>query len=45
MLFPNALRNKVALLPDVELTEYRETDADDKSIAAAQIDAALKSGQ
>lgn len=44
-LFPNVLRDKVAKITGVELTEYRETDGDDKSVAATQIDAALKSGQ
>ncbi|MFT5630337.1 MAG: hypothetical protein ACI82I_000208 [Gammaproteobacteria bacterium] len=44
-LFPNALRDKFAKIAGVELTEYRETDSDDKSVAAAQINAALKSGQ
>ena len=44
-LFPNALRNTFAMLPGVELTEYREADGDDKSVAAAQIDAALKASQ
>ena len=44
-LFPNALRNRFAILPGVELTEYREADGDDKSFAAAQIDAALKASQ
>ena len=44
-LFPNTLRNRFALLPGVELTEYREADGDDKSFAAAQIDAALKASQ
>ena len=43
--FPNSLRDRFQTLPGVELTEYRETDSDDKSIAAVQIDAALKAGR
>jgi hypothetical protein len=43
--FPNNLRDAVAKLPGVEFTVYSESDSDDKSIAAAQIDAALKAGQ
>jgi hypothetical protein len=39
--FPIALRDWFQELPDVVLTEYRENDADDKSIAAAQIEDAL----
>ncbi len=43
--FPNNLRDEFALLPGVTETEYRENDADDKSIAAAEINAALTAGQ
>lgn len=43
--FPVALRDSFGKIPGVVLTEYRENDADDKSIAAAQIDAALRAGQ
>lgn len=43
--FPNALADDFAKLPDVETREYRENDADDKSIAAAKIRDALRSGQ
>lgn len=43
--FPVTLRDEFAKIPGVVLTEYRENDADDKSIAAAQIDAALTAGQ
>lgn len=43
--FPNNLRDDLDKLPNVVLTEYREDDADDKSIAAKQINAALTAGQ
>ena len=43
--FPNNLRDAFDKLPNVELTEYRENDSDDKSIAARQIGAALTAGQ
>lgn len=42
---PNRIEEDFARLPGVETREYRESDADDKSIAAAQIDAAVKTGQ
>jgi hypothetical protein len=43
--FPNSIADDFAKLPGVETREYRENDADDKSIAAAQINAALRAGQ
>ncbi len=43
--FPNRLRDDFAKIPGVVLTEYRENDADDKSIAAAEIDAAIRAGR
>lgn len=43
--FPNTLRDQFQTLPGVTLTQYREPDSDDKSIAAKQIDAALKASQ
>lgn len=43
--FPNKLRDDFAKIPSVVLTEYRENDADDKSIAAAEIDAAIRAGR
>ena len=43
--FPNNLSDDFAKLPGVEAAEYRENDADDKSVAAAQIDAAIRTGQ
>lgn len=39
--FPNSIADDFARLPGVQTREYRENDADDKSIAAAQINAAL----
>ncbi len=44
-LFPERLADQFQTLGGVERTIYRETDADDKSIAAAQIDAALRAPQ
>ena len=44
-MFPDKLMENFATLPGVETREYRENDADDKSIAAAQINEALKAGQ
>ena len=44
-MFPDKLMENFGRLPGVETREYRENDADDKSIAAAQINAALKAGQ
>jgi hypothetical protein len=43
--FPNRIQADLARLQDIETREYRENDADDKSIAAAQIRAALTAGQ
>lgn len=43
--FPNNLRDKFGTLPGVVLTEYRENDSDDKSIAAREIGAALTAGR
>ena len=43
--FPNNLADDFGRLPNVETREYRENDADDKSIAAAQIDAQIRAGQ
>jgi len=43
--FPKRLRDDFAKIPGVVLTEYRENDADDKSIAAAEIDAAIRAGR
>jgi hypothetical protein len=42
---PNRIAEDFARLPGVTSQEYRETDTDDKSVAAAQIDAALTAGQ
>ncbi|MDO6590824.1 hypothetical protein DS901_10515 [Loktanella sp. D2R18] len=42
---PNRVSEDFAHLPGVTTHEYRETDADDKSIAAAQINAALTADQ
>jgi len=43
--FPNNLSDSFGQLPGVREREYRETDDDDKSIAAAEIDAAIAAGQ
>lgn len=43
--FPEKLRDRFGEIAGVILTEYREDDADDKSIAAAEINAALTAGQ
>lgn len=43
--FPNNLSDQFAQIPGVRSREYRETDDDDKSVAAAEIDAALTGGQ
>jgi hypothetical protein len=43
--FPKRLRDDFAKIPGVILTEYRENDADDKSIAAAEIDAAIRASR
>ncbi len=42
--FPNTLSNDFARLPGLETRVFRENDADDKSIAAAQIDAQIRAG-
>lgn len=44
-LFPGKLMDDFAKLPGVETREYRESDAADKSVAAARINAALKAEQ
>lgn len=44
-LFPNNLEEAFGKLPGVRTREYRENDADDKSIAAAEIDRAIRAGQ
>jgi hypothetical protein len=43
--FPNNLFDDIAKLPNVTTTVYRENDADDKAIAAEEIDAAIRAGQ
>ncbi|WP_354667497.1 hypothetical protein [Octadecabacter sp. B2R22] len=43
--FPNNLSDQFAELPGVRSREHRENDSDDKSVAAAQIDAALSADQ
>ncbi len=43
--FPNNLSDQFAKIPGVRSREYRETDDDDKSVAAAEIDAALRTDQ
>ncbi len=43
--FPNSLSADFGRLPNVVTREYRENDADDKSIAAAEIRAALRAEQ
>jgi len=43
--FPNNLADDFGRLRGVQTREYRENDADDKSIAAAQIDAQIRAGQ
>lgn len=44
-MFPNKLEEDFAKIPGVRSWVYRENDADDKSVAAAQIDAAIRAGQ
>lgn len=44
-LFPNNLQDQFAKIPGVRTREHRENDSDDKSVAAAQIDAILTAGQ
>lgn len=43
--FPDALADQFANIPGVQTRFYREDDSDDKSVAAAQIDAAIQAGQ
>lgn len=43
--FPNNLSAEFGRLPGVETSEFRENDSDDKSVAAAQIDAAIRAAQ
>lgn len=42
--FPDNLQSAVARLPGVQTQEFRESDSDDKSIAAQQLNAATKAG-
>jgi len=42
---PSKIAADYANLPDVVTREYRENDDDDKSIAAARINAVLTAGQ
>lgn len=42
---PNKLSDDFGQLPGVQTREYRENDADDKSVAAREIDAAITTGQ
>ena len=44
-VFPNNLSDQFAKIPGVRSREYRENDSEDKSIAAAEIDAAITSDQ
>ena len=44
-LFPNNLADQFGQIPGVRSREYYEDDSDDKSVAAAQIDAAIRAGQ
>jgi len=43
-LFPNNLSDRFAELPGVRSREYRETDSEDKSVAAEEIDQVLTNG-
>ncbi|MFQ1702469.1 hypothetical protein ACJ5NV_17940 [Loktanella agnita] len=43
--FPNKLQEDFAKLPGVHTWSYRESDQDDKSVAAVQIAEAIKEGQ
>lgn len=43
--FPSNLSDQFAKIPGVRESEYREEDGDDKSVAAAQIDAAISASQ
>ena len=42
---PNRIEEDFAKLPGVVTREYRENDSDDKSVAAAQINAQLRAQQ
>jgi len=42
--FPNELEKQFAKFPGIARIEYHEDDADDKSVAAAQIDALIRAG-
>ncbi|SLN53465.1 hypothetical protein [Pseudooctadecabacter jejudonensis] len=44
-LFPNKLADQFGEIPGVRSREYYEDDSDDKSIAAAEIDAAIRADQ
>jgi hypothetical protein len=44
-LFPNNLSDQFGQIPGVRSREYRETDSDDKDIAAAAIDQQLSANQ
>lgn len=44
-MFPNNLSDQFAQMPGVRSREYRESDSDDKAVAAAQIDAAITATQ
>ncbi len=43
--FPNTLSEGFAQLPGVETAEYRESDSDDKALAAQQIDMQIRAAQ
>ena len=43
--FPDNLEEQFAKFPGVRQREYRENDSDDKSVAAAEIDAAIRADQ
>lgn len=43
--FPNNLADQFGEIPGVRSREYRETDSDDKSVAAREIDQVLSEGQ
>lgn len=42
---PNRIQEDFAVLPGVTTREFRENDADDKAVAAAEINAALRAAQ
>lgn len=44
-IFPNNLADQISEIPGVIESEYRETDSDDKEVAAAQINAAITTDQ